>query len=161
MDGFDRRFFAPARRRPEAVFDELRIGGRQQVPVGQSLVNPVGRLVGRRKANEFGNQTIAQHGGLFGRRTGFAGRTNFGLREPIGGLATNIFDFDIGAVDASSGPTPFPFLDGGSATIFAPTPRSGAQIVFSLRLLKRAFSMFSLNLFIRFWMVMVASAVSF
>ena len=29
------------------------------------------------------------------------------------------FDFDIGAVGASSCPTPFPFLDGGSATIFA------------------------------------------
>ena len=45
----------------------------------------------------------------------------------IGGLATNIFDFDIGAVDAASGPMPFPFLDGRSATIFAPAPRSGAR----------------------------------
>ena len=61
-------------------------------------------------------------------RTGFAGRTNFGLPEPTGGaLAMNIFDFDIGAGGASSGPTPFPFLDGGSATIFAPAPRSGAS----------------------------------
>ena len=66
-------------------------------------------------------------------RTGLAVRTSFGLPEPTGGaLATNIFDFDIGAGGASSGPTPFPFLDGGSAT----NSRAGSevgrvQIVFS------------------------------
>jgi hypothetical protein len=53
MDGFARRF---SRRlagerfqlRTSAVFDVLRIGGRQQVFVGESPVDPVRRLVGGR-----------------------------------------------------------------------------------------------------------------
>jgi hypothetical protein len=48
LDGFDRRFLRRLagerfQLRPEAVFDELRIGGRQPVLVGQSPVDPVRR----------------------------------------------------------------------------------------------------------------------
>src|ERR1700688_5220203 len=68
--------------RLEAVFDELRIGGRQQVLVGQSPVNPVRRLVGGRKANEFGNPTVAQGGGSFGRQNGLRGTDEFWLAGP-------------------------------------------------------------------------------
>ena len=51
MDGFARHFLRLLvcerfQLRPEAFFDELRIGGRQQVFVGESPVNPVRRLVG-------------------------------------------------------------------------------------------------------------------
>jgi hypothetical protein len=116
--------------RPEAVFDELRIGGRQQVLVGEPPVNPVRRIVGTREVVQFGDQAIAQRGGLFVRQNGPRGRTNFGLPRASGagvGALSNICDFDIGGVSASSGRTPFPFPDGVSATNFAPAPRSGAS----------------------------------
>jgi hypothetical protein len=75
MHGFGRRFFRRLvgerfQLRLEAVFDEMRVGGPQQVLVGEPPVNPIRRLVGGRKTIEFGKQTIAQNGGLLGRQNG-------------------------------------------------------------------------------------------
>ena len=67
MDGLDRHFLRLLvgerfHLRPEAVFDDLRNGGRQQVPVGQSPVNPDDRAAG-----------------LFGRQNGLRGADDFWL----------------------------------------------------------------------------------
>jgi hypothetical protein len=67
LRGFVGEHFQP---RLEAVFDNLRIGGPQQVLVGESQVNPIRCFVGGRNAIEFGKHTIAQQAGLFGRQNG-------------------------------------------------------------------------------------------
>ena len=57
--------------------DELRIGGSSAGSCRAVAGEP--SLVGGRKANEFGNQTIAQRGGLFGRQNGPRGADEFWL----------------------------------------------------------------------------------